>query len=226
MRTFACVVAAAALTLCAPAAALADAGNPDYRSTVHAVTPSTPGLKLSVLNYDDRLLLQNNSGKQVTVFDYQGKPYIRADADGTIAVNTNSQAYYLNDNRTGTGVNVPKDLGTQPAWKVVSRDGRYDWHDHRIHWMAAADPPNVKDKSKRTKIDDWQVPIAVGGSKGGISGSLVWVGKASAPLPLGAIFAFAALLIVLSLAVIAIRRRRGGGGEAQRAADAPAAEAW
>jgi hypothetical protein len=230
LRTLIGIVAAAALTFGAPVVALADAGNPNYRSTVNAVTPQTPGLKLSVLNFDDRLLLQNNTHKQVLVYDYNSKPYIRADADGTIAVNTNSPAYYLNDTRTGTGVSVPANLGSQPNWKVVSRDGRYDWHDHRIHWMAAANPPNVKDKSKKTKIDDWTVPIAVDGTKGNIAGTLTWVGKSSAPLPLGAIFAFAALLIVLSLAVVFIRRRRGdgpagasgGGGTSDKAA----AEAW
>jgi hypothetical protein len=231
LRTLIGIVAAAALTFGAPVVALADAGNPNYRSTVNAVTPSAPGLKLSVLNFDDRLLLQNNTHKQVLVYDYESKPYIRADADGTIAVNTNSQAYYLNDTRTGTGVSVPKGLGTQPAWKVVSRDGRYDWHDHRIHWMAAANPPNVKDKSKKTKIDDWTVPIAVNGSKGDIAGTLTWVGKSSAPLPVGAIVVFAGLLIVLSLAVVLIRRRRGGGtadatGGGGGASEKAAAEAW
>ena len=140
MRTLIGIVAAAALTFGAPVVALADAGNPNYRSSVNAVTPAGTGLKLSVLNFDDRLLLQNNTHKQVLVYDYESKPYIRADANGTVAVNTNSQAYYLNDDAHGHGVSVPKNLGTQPAWKVVSRDGRYDWHDHRIHWMGSGQP--------------------------------------------------------------------------------------
>ncbi len=217
MRTLASVVAAAALTLGAPAAALAHQGNPNYRSVVKAVTPATGGVKVSVLNYDDRLLLQNTSGKQVLVLDYKQQPYIRSDPNGTVAVNTNSEAYYLNEDRTGD-ITVPKGLGTTPAWKVVSRNGRYDWHDHRIHWMGTGDPPNLKDKGVQTKIDDWTVPVQVAGSPGNISGTLTWVPKPSEPLPLGAIFAFAGLLILLSIGVIVIRRRRSG--------TASAAEAW
>jgi len=207
LRTFACVVAAAALTLGAPAAALAHQGNPNYRSVVKTVAPATTGLSVSVLNYDDRLLLKNDSGSEVMVLDYSKQPYIRAAADGTVSVNTNSEAYYLNEDRYGES-SVPKGLASAPAWKVVSRNGRYDWHDHRMHWMGKNDPPNLKDKSVRTKIDDWTVPIQVGGAAGSISGTLTWVPKPSEPLPLGAIFAFAALLIVASLGVFAIRRRR------------------
>ncbi len=218
MRTFACVVAAAALTLGAPAAALAHQGNPNYRSVVKTISPATAGLSVSVLNYDDRLLLKNNSGSEVMVLDYKKQPYIRATADGTVAVNTNSEAYYLNEDRYGEEA-VPKGLGSTPAWKVVSRNGRYDWHDHRMHWMGKNDPPNLKDKSVRTKIDDWTVPIQVGGAAGSISGTLTWVPKPSEPLPLGAIFAFAALLILLFIGVFVIRRRR-------TAAPREKAEAW
>jgi hypothetical protein len=222
LRTFACVVAAAALTLGAPAAALAHQGNPNYRSVVKTVSPATTGLSVSVLNYDDRLLLKNNSGTEVMVLDYKKQPYIRAGADGTVAVNTNSEAYYLNEDRYGESA-VPKGLASTPAWKVVSRNGRYDWHDHRMHWMGKNDPPNLKDKSVRTKIDDWTVPIQVGGAPGTVSGTLTWVPKPSEPLPLGAIFAFAALLILLFIGVFVIRRRRAGAAPAREKATA---EAW
>jgi hypothetical protein len=219
LRTFACVVAAAALTLGAPAAALAHQGNPNYRSVVKTISPATNGLSVSVLNYDDRLLLKNDSGSEVMVLDYKQKPYIRAAADGTVSVNTNSEAYYLNEDRYGEE-SVPKGLGSTPAWKVVSRNGRYDWHDHRMHWMGKNDPPNLKDKSVRTKIDDWTVPIKVGSSAGTISGTLTWVPKPSEPLPVGAIFAFAALLILLFIGVFVIRRRRAGTAPAREKAEA------
>jgi hypothetical protein len=222
LRTFACVVAAAALTLGAPAAALAHQGNPNYRSVVKTISPATSGLSVSVLNYDDRLLLKNDSGTEVMVLDYKQQPYIRAGADGTVSVNTNSEAYYLNEDRYGEE-SVPKGLGSTPAWKVVSRNGRYDWHDHRMHWMGSNDPPNLKDKSVRTLVDDWTVPIQVGGAAGTVSGTLTWVPKPSEPLPVGAIFAFAGLLILLFIAVFILRRRRAGGAPPREKAHA---EAW
>ncbi len=216
MRTLACTVAAAALLVGAPVA-LAHQGNPNYRSVVGAVTPAVKGVDVSVLNFDDRLLVHNTSGQDVTIFDYQNppKPYAQILADGTVQVNTNSEAYYLNEDRLGETA-VPKGLGSEPQWKELSRSGRFEWHDHRAHWMGKGDPPGLKDKDVRTKLDDWSVPIEVGGTQGAITGTLTWVPVDEGSLPLGAIFAFAALLIGLSVAVVIIRRRRSGdGGEAK-----------
>jgi hypothetical protein len=219
LRTLICIAGVAALLIGAPAA-LAHQGNPHYRSAIRQITPAVPGLQLSVLNYDDRLSLHNTSGKAITILDYQGKPYVRSLPNGVVQVNTNSQAYYLNVDRYGQ-VTVPKGLGAQPNWKVVNRDGRYDWHDHRIHWMSQSDPPGLKDKSKREKIDDWVVPMKVNGRPASIKGTLTWVPLPNAPLPVGAILAFAALVIVLLIAVFVVRRRREGAPASE-----PVAEAW
>jgi hypothetical protein len=216
MRTVAAVVAAAGLLLVAPMA-LAHQGNPHFRSTVTRITPHVPGVTVDVLNYDDRLLLHNTSGRTVVVTDYEGNPYARVLADRTVQVNTNSPAYYLNDDRYAN-VKVPKGLGAQPHWKLESRTGRFEWHDHRIHWMATTVPPQVKDQGKRTHIFDWQVPITVGGRGGAIAGSLTWVPLDSGgSVPMGAIWGLAALLIVLAIVAFVVRRRRMEPG---------AAEAW
>ena len=213
MRTLTVAIALVALALGAPVA-LAHQGNPNYRSLVTSVTPTVKGVDVSVLNFDDRLLMHNTSGKDVTIYDYQDppKPYAQLLADGTVQVNTNSEAYYLNEDRLGES-SVPTGLGAEPKWKQLSKSSRFEWHDHRAHWMGKSDPPNLKDKGVKTKIDDWTVPIEVAGSKGTITGTLTWVPLDEGGLPLAAIFAFAALLIVLSLAVFIIRRRRGDSGE-------------
>ena len=92
MRTLAYAAAVVALLIGAPVA-FAHQGNPNYRSVVNRVMPATPGVNLSVLNYDDRLLLNDAGRADVVVLDYQRKPYIHAASDGTVAVNTNSEAY-------------------------------------------------------------------------------------------------------------------------------------
>jgi hypothetical protein len=218
LRILACAAGVAALLIGAPVA-LAHQGNPHYRSVVNHVTPATPGVKLTVLNYDDRLALHNTSGQEVLILDYKNKPYVRAQPDGTVQVNTNSEAFYLNDDRYAQ-VKVPAGLGSTPKWKVVDRNGRYDWHDHRIHWMSQSNPPEIKDENARTKIDDWSVPIQVGGQKGAVTGTLTWVPLPGGSLPVGAIFAFAGLLIVLLLAVFAIRRRRADSAPRDEVAEA------
>ena len=144
-------------------AAQAHQGNPNYRSVIHGVIPNTPGVKLQVLNFDDRLQLDNRTGKTVTVEGYQHEPYARLLKDGTVEVNRNSPAYYLNNDRTSTG-KVPANAkpGVTPSWKVVDRTGSFQWHDHRIHWMSTVMPKQVTDKGKRTKVFDWKVPMQVG----------------------------------------------------------------
>ena len=56
---------------------------------------------------------------------------------------------------------MPENLGTEPKWKQLSRSSRFEWHDHRAHWMGKSDPPGLKDKDVKTKIDDWTVPIEI-----------------------------------------------------------------
>jgi hypothetical protein len=216
-------IAAAALLLIGAPAALAHQGSPNFLSQINAVTPSVDGITVSVLSRDDRLLLQNASDETVVIEGYSGEPYARIDADGTVSVNTDSEAYYINEERDGK-VEVPPDADSkgEPKWEEQSRSGRFEWHDHRMHWMAEGDPDVVKDKDVRTKVFDWEVPLQVGGRTGTIAGTLFWTPVASSGLPLPAIFAFAALIIALCVAIFIVRRRRRPAA----AAAAPAKEAW
>jgi hypothetical protein len=220
MKRACTTLATVALLLC-PTVALAHQGNPHYRSVVKTVTPNVPGVQVSVLNFDDRLLLHNTSGKDITILDYQNKPYAQVLGDGTVKINTASEAYYLNEDRLGQ-TTVPPNLPKTPQWKQLSRSGRFEWHDHRMHWMGTGDPPQLKDKGVKTKIDDWTVPVQIGGRKGAIAGTLTWVPLDEGSLPVGAIFAFAALLIVLCLLVFLVRRRRQEAPAPQK----EAVEAW
>ena len=217
MRILAYAAAAAALLLGATPA-FAHQGSPNFLSQVKAVTPATDGVTVEVLNRDDRLLLHNTSGEDVLIEGYSDEPYARIDADGGVYVNKDSEAYYINEERDGK-VDVPAqaDSKGEPRWEQVSRSGRFEWHDHRMHWMSEGDPEQVTDKDVRTKVFDWKVPITVGGREGAIAGTLFWTPLPSSGLPLGAILAFAALVIVLCIVVVIVRRRR--------AAAAPA-EAW
>jgi hypothetical protein len=188
--------------------------NYNYRSYVTQVAPNLPGVSLQVLEFADRLILTNHSGKTVTVLGYQGEPYGRVLADGTVQLNTRSPAYYLNQNFYGD-VNVPASASptATPHWTVVDRTGRLEWHDHRIHWMSPALPPQVKDKARRTKIFNWQVPIEVGAQKATVDGQLFWVPAGISKAPTGAIVALVVLIVLGLLLVLFVRRRRRSGGD-------------
>ena len=213
----------ALIALGAAPAANAHQGNPNYRSVVERVVPKAPGLRLQVLNLDDRLELQNTTGKTVTIQGYQGEPYARVLGDGTVEVNHNSPAFYLNDSRTSTG-KVPANAkpGATPDWQIVDRAGRFQWHDHRIHWMSAIPPQQVKDRAKRTKVFDWTVPVEVGATKGAVDGTLFWAGTGGGGAPVGA-YAGLGLIALLGLGAVLFVRRRRGDLEPAGAAEA---EAW
>jgi hypothetical protein len=200
----------ALLALLAVPSADAHQGNPNYRSVISGVVPNTPGVKIQVLNFDDRLQLDNRTGKTVTVQGYQQEPYLRLMKDGTVEVNRNSPAYYLNNDRTSTG-KVPANAkpGATPDWKVVDRTGSYQWHDHRIHWMSAIPPKQVTDKSKRTKVFDWKVPMQVGTQKTAVTGTLFWQPKPGGGIPTAALIGLVVLALAGLGAVFVVRRRRG-----------------
>ncbi len=221
------IILAPALAVLAAAllatSAFAHAGNPNYESLVEGVTPSIPGFSVVVLNGDDRLEAVNHGSQTITIDGYNSEPYIRMASDGTVSVNLRSPAYYLNGDRDGTSpVPDSADPKAPPQWKVVARDGRYQFHDHRMHWMGKNNPPQVKDTSARTKIVDWKVPLQAAGTQGAIAGTLFWRGSSGGP-PAGAFVAVALLALVGAATVVVVRRRRRAG---DAAAGEPSAEAW
>lgn len=222
-RPLAAVAAALALLATAAPAALAHKGNPNFRSTITALTPATPGVSLDILSLDDRIELTNRSAQTVTVDGYNDEPYLRILPDGTVELNRMSPATYLNEDRFGA-VKTPAfaSADAPPQWQVVDRTGRYEWHDHRIHYMAKGTPPQVKDTSKRTKVFDWKVPVSVGARPGAINGELFWVPKDDSGPPLGAIVGLVALVLLGGGAVLLARRRR----RAAAAEDGEPREAW
>jgi hypothetical protein len=212
------------------ASPIADQGsNYNYRSEITSITPEVKGLGIEVLEFADRLVLTNHTGKTVTVYGYSGEPYVRVQPDGTSEQNTRSPAVYLNTNFYGN-VTVPSSAtpAAQPAWVVVDRTGTFEWHDHRIHWMSPITPPQVKDKGKRTLIFHWSVPISVGPQKGVVDGQLFWVPDSS-KAPVAAIVALVAIVLLALGFVVWVRRRRarlGGLGASGDDGMGKAGEAW
>jgi hypothetical protein len=202
-------VAAAAVLLAGAPVALAHEGSPNFLSQINEVTPAADGLEVQVLNRDDRLLLINSGSSTVLVEGYEGEPYARIEPDGTVSVNTDSKAYYLNEERDGK-VAVPEGVDSkgEPRWEEVSRTGRFEWHDHRMHWMSEDDPEVVRDKDVRTKVYDWKVPIAVDGREGAIAGTLFWTPIPSSGLPAALLIGLGLLVVATGVAAVLVLRRR------------------
>jgi len=213
------------LCLLGAAPALGHEGNPDFRSEIESVRPSLPGVDFEVLNYDADMELVDQGGHEVVIYGYEGEPYARILRDGTVQKNQRSPSTYLNENRYAE-VQVPKsaDPKAPPVWKTVDDSGTLRWHDHRMHYMATGTPPQVKDESKKTKVFDYEIPIAVDGRKGAIDGSLFWVGPAdTAKAPF---LVIGLVIVVLGAALVLLSRRRRRDGDAEGREDNQGKEAW
>ena len=209
----------ALMALCALApTAVAHEGNPNYNSKVLAIVPAVDGLEAQVLGSDDRIELRNGSDSVVVVEGYRHEPYLRFLPDGTVQANRRSPAFYLNEDRFAQ-VDVPASAkpSAKPSWQQVGENGRYDWHDHRIHWMSSKPPkPVSEDESQRVKIFDWRLPVSVAGRPGVVKGSLTWLGKDDDGFPLAAAISLAAAVLGGAALVYLVRRRRrpaGSGSE-------------
>ena len=158
-------LAAVVLAVSAPAA-LAHGGNPDYRSVIDRVTPKVPNVSFQVLSYDSYFELLDQHGHEVVIYGYENEPYARMLKNGTVQVNQRSPATYLNDSRFAT-TQVPPiaDPKAPPQWKTVDDSGTFIWHDHRMHYLSTATPPQVTDKSRKTKIFDYTIPLRVDGRR-------------------------------------------------------------
>jgi hypothetical protein len=222
VHSFRGAAAAALAVLCVAApAALAHEGNPNYRSEVSAIAPALPGLEARVLNYDDAIQLVYDGERPLVVEGYRGEPYLRFNPDGLVEVNRRSPAAYLNEDRFAK-VELPgrADHRARPSWATVAENGRYDWHDHRIHWMGEGTlPPQVEDEGERTRVFGWEIPMASGGRPVEVRGTLTWLGKQEDGFPVAAGLTLGGALVGGALLVVLVRRRRSRGG-------APAKEGW
>ena len=183
---------AAVLLTAAPAAA--DPARPtNYRSEVTGLDPTTATVHAEVVGGDSFLALRVEPGHEVVVEGYQGEPYLRFSADGTVAENTRSPAVTLNRSRYGEAPPLDADPTAAPEWLTVGSGGEYAWHDHRIHWMSPT-PPDTLGPDGTGHIDDWAVALVVDGSAVTVRGTL---SREAPPAPMGWLAVAAVVAVVL-----------------------------
>jgi hypothetical protein len=220
------LAAALAVALTATGVASGHTGNPNFRSVIRSFTPTTSGLTFQVLYYDDQIEVRNFSHKTVTIYGYNSDPYLRLLPNGTVERNRLSPATYLNEERDLSGnITVPAfaKASAAPQWRVLSKTSTITFHDHRMHWMGQQLPPQVKDKSKQYKIDDYKIPIDVNGVHGVVNGTLFWNGEQTG-FPIAAAISIGLIALAGGGFVFYIRRRRAGA--APEGSATPVKEAW
>lgn len=156
-------LAGALLVLATPTTAHADpAGPTDFRTTIVSISPEPDGVTVSVEGGDSFLRVEVDPGRSVEIPGYDGEPYLRIGADGTVERNRRSFATYYNDDRYGQ-VDVPAivDNAAPADWEVVGRAGAWAWHDHRAHWMGTEPPIGLEPGES---LPAQTIPILVDGS--------------------------------------------------------------
>lgn len=180
-----------------PSAALAHGPiAPVASSYLAKLAHAPPGLQAKVVDGDLRMWLQVPASDTVVVRDYRGAPYLRFSPAG-VAVNQNSPMYYLNQTPAET---PPTTLGpkTPPSWTSVSSGHTYNWHDGRLHALAA-----VALAPGATYVGRWVIPLVVNGRGAALSGG-VW--HAGAP----SLAWFWPIAVLLACVLAARRVRRPG----------------
>ena len=151
-------------TLAVPQVALADAAGPtDYRSEVISISPANDAIAVSIEGGDAFVRIVVASGHEVTVLGYDGEPYLRISADGTVEENRRSMATYYNAERFGSD-EIPDivDNNAAPEWAEIGSGGSWAWHDHRAHWMGS-EPPIGLDAGE--SLPSQNVPLVVDGER-------------------------------------------------------------
>jgi hypothetical protein len=206
------VAIALALTLPPGADGHGDGAARGYTATITAVDPPVPGLGLQILDGDDRVELVNGTGGEIIVLGYDGEPYLRF-SDAGVEANLASPAHYLNDDRYGN-VELPAsaDPSAPPLWQALSSGRRWEWHDHRTHWMSEQDPPVVVAAPDAShEVFGWTIPATVDGRPFAISGTLKYAPPPGSGAPRVLFLVIpVVLLAVLGLLALAWRRSRRG----------------
>ncbi|HUP72659.1 MAG TPA: hypothetical protein VM282_06390 [Acidimicrobiales bacterium] len=213
------VLTVAAILVATAAPAAADPARPtNYESVITSMIPAVSGLEAEVVGGDSFISLRVHNAGEVTVLGYEGEPYLRFGVNGLVEENTRSPAVVLNQSRFGATIDEQSDAKAPPEWRVVSTDGAYLWHDHRIHWMARSLPPQLGDNGAG-KVLDWSIPLLVDGQSVQIQGQLFRtsppsvvpyvalgiVAAAAAALAMHRVrFVAAALLLLVSLFAFAL----------------------
>jgi hypothetical protein len=124
------------------------------------------GLEAQVVDGDLRMWLRVPAQATVVVLDYRGAPYLRFSPAG-VAVNHNSEMYYLNQIPFAQTPPANLTATTRPSWHRVSGGHSYEWHDGRLHALATvALTPGV------AFVGRWNVPLRIDGRSAAINGGL------------------------------------------------------
>jgi hypothetical protein len=166
----ACAVALIAgaliLLLTMPASAWAHGAiDPEASVDLARITHAPQGVQVRMVDGDLRLWMSAPRTTRITVFDYQGAPFLRYTPQG-VWTNESSPMFYLNLNPPITP-SITLTAHTPASWHLVTHAHSYEWHDGRIAALAE----NLSAPNARV-LGHWTVPLRVDGRAATLGGIL------------------------------------------------------
>lgn len=167
---------AAALGGCAlPAPAAADGPvTPTATDYLARVTHAPAGVEAKVVNAYLNLWVRVPARADVTILDFRGAPWVRFTPRG-VAVNHNSQEYYLSQVPVPAVPPAGLKRTTPPHWISVSSGHTYEWREGRLHALAT-----IALAPREHYVGSWRIPVVVNGRAGAIIGAMWHQGAPSA----------------------------------------------
>jgi hypothetical protein len=191
-----------------------------YLTMITSVSPRVPGVNVQVSRRGDWISVTNTTPQTLTVFGYFHEPYLQIAPTG-VTQNVYSGSVQLNqslfaDLAQTTASTLP------PTWQRTSSARTARWHDHRIHWMTADRPPNVKaHPGRRQEIGAWNVRLQLGATPITVTGTLSWLpinglGVTAGQALMLALDVGALLIGVLGIALYVVHQRRSAAEAADQ----------
>jgi hypothetical protein len=187
--------------------AVADDPFANYVTAVTSVSPAITGVTVRAQSDGAEMIATNSTATTLTILGYQDEPYLRVSTAG-VWENEASPAAYLNKEYYIDAIPKSVNADAPPRWKRVASGTRAVWHDHRVHWMGAIEPPSVsQDPHHAHLIKTWTIAMVYGATPVTVTGTLSWHPGSRWAGDLPYFIGGAAVLLAIVIVVVGGRRR-------------------
>lgn len=119
-----------------------------------------------------QLAVYNPTGQRLTVFDRQGRPFLRIGPQGTQA-DLGAAAFHRSNTLMAPG-SIAEDAGEAPRWRQVEASPSWGWFDLRLRTGAIEAPDEGRHAGGDAEVGTWSIPVQLGDTRSVISGRFLY----------------------------------------------------
>lgn len=137
----------------------------------HCTTDSPPDCDGAVF-VNGEVDIHLEPGRTVIAIGRDGEPMAKLDEDGNMFANTKSPTWWMNLDEDMGQIPADADPTAEPVWEWQQAGGALSYHEHRIHFMAAAVSPSIADGGD---VSTFSLDFIVDDEPVTVTGALVFV---------------------------------------------------